>query len=246
MDSLWFRRFAPEAEGRLRLVCFPHAGGAASTYSTLSRALAPHLDVLSVQYPGRQDRRTEPLVAEIEDLAARIADRLPDGPCAFFGHSMGAVVAYEVARLLPDGGPVRMFVSGRAAPSVPNSRFVHRMDDRGLIGDVRFLRGLGSSVLDDPDVLAMVLPALRADYTAIETYRWTPGPPLDVPVTALVGDEDPLVDARQARAWEQHTTGGFTLRPYPGGHFYLEDQPERVARDLLDDLAVPVAAPSPR
>ncbi|MBE1876186.1 thioesterase II family protein [Myceligenerans pegani] len=246
MDSLWFRRFAPEAEGRLRLLCFPHAGGAASTYSTLSRALAPHLDVLSVQYPGRQDRRNEPLVAEIEDLAARIADRLPDGPYAFFGHSMGAVVAYEVARLLADTGPVRMFVSGRAAPSVPNSRFVHRMDDRGLISDVRFLRGMGSSVLDDPDVLAMVLPVLRADYTAIETYRWTPGPPLEVPVTVLVGDEDPLVDARQARAWEEHTTGELTLRPYPGGHFYLEDQPQRVARDLLDDLGVTVAGPSPQ
>lgn len=245
MDSLWFRRFGPEAKGRPRLVCFPHAGGAASAFSTLARALAPHADVLSVQYPGRQDRRSEPFAADIEALATQVAERLPQEPCAFFGHSMGAVVAYEVARRLAGtpAAPVRLFVSGRAAPSVPNTRFVHLEDDEGLIRDVRDLRGLGSSRLEDPDVLAMVLPPLRADYTAIETYEWTPGPPLDVPMTVLLGDEDPLVDAAQAHAWDDHTTAGVTLRPYPGGHFYLEEQPERVARDILADLGAAAAVP---
>ncbi|GAA1853544.1 thioesterase II family protein [Myceligenerans crystallogenes] len=246
MDGLWFRRFTPEAQGRPRLICFPHAGGAASAYSTLARALGPHVEVLSVQYPGRQDRRNEPLVPDVAELATSIAGVLPEGPYAFFGHSMGAVVAYEVARRLADAGgagggvagagPVRLFASGRAAPSVPNSRFVHKLDDAGLLGDVRYLRGTGADVLDDPDVLAMVLPPLRADYTAIETYEWTPGPPLDVPVTVLIGDDDPLVDATQARAWDQHTTAGTTLRPYPGGHFYLDDQAPRLAKDILTDL----------
>jgi pyochelin biosynthesis protein PchC len=238
MDGLWFRRFAPEARGRIRLICFPHAGGAASSYSALARALSPHVDVLSIQYPGRQDRRNEPPIADLHALATRIADRLPAGPHAFFGHSMGAIVAYEVARRLGGTAPTRLFASGRAAPSVPNGRHVHLRDDRELVRDVRLLGGAGNSALDDPELLAMILPPLRADYTAIETYRWTPGPPLACPVTVLIGDEDPLVDIRDARVWHDHTHAGITLRPYPGGHFYLERQPDHVARDLLDDLGV--------
>lgn len=238
MEGLWFRRLGPDPPGRIRLICFPHAGGAAGSYGALARALSPHADVLSVQYPGRQDRRNEPPVADLHALAARIADHLPAGPHAFFGHSMGAIVAYEVARLLGDTGPGRLFASGRAAPSVPNRRYVHLRDDRELVRDVQLLGGAGNSSLDDPDLLAMVLPALRADYAAIETYRWTPGPPLACPVTVLLGAEDPLVGVREARAWRDHTTAGITLRPYPGGHFYLERQTDHVARDLLDDLGV--------
>lgn len=236
MDGLWFRRFAPEVRGRISLICFPHAGGAASAYGPLARALHPHADVLSVQYPGRQDRRNEQPATDLRELAGRIAERLPEGPYAFFGHSMGAIVAYEVARRLGDTGPARLFASGRAAPSVPNVRYVHLQDDRELVRDVRFLGGAGNDALDDPDLLGMILPPLRADYTAIETYTWTPGPPLACPVTVMLGDEDPLVDVREARIWHDHTDAGITLRPYPGGHFYLEERLPEVTRDLLDDL----------
>ncbi|GAB6898873.1 thioesterase II family protein [Kineosporia succinea] len=238
MDSLWFRRLnRATGTSAPRLLCFPHAGGAASAFASLARALGPTgdraaVEVLAVQYPGRQDRLREPFASSITRLADQVAERIPAGPLTFFGHSMGAVVAYEVARRLGGAGPQRLFASGRNAPSWPSDRAVHLSDDRELVRDVRGLGGAGVAALDDPDLVAMVLPALRSDYTAIETYTWREGSEPRCPVTVLMGDHDPLVDIAGARAWQRHSAGPLTLRVYPGGHFYLETQAAALAADL--------------
>jgi len=224
----WVRRFRPAPGAATRLLCLPHAGGAAGYYLPVSRALAPEIDVLAVQYPGRQDRMTEPLVDSVEqlaDLLVPLLDSYLDRPLRIFGHSLGASVGFEVARRLEAQGvvPEALFVSGRRAPSRDRDETVHLLDDDGLLAEIRSLAGTDAAVFDDPELVAMVLPTLRNDYRAAETYRYRPGPPLTCPVHALTGDADPRVTVEEAGAWAEHTTGEFTLTTFSGGHFYLLD-----------------------
>ncbi|AEH09984.1 MULTISPECIES: thioesterase II family protein [Protofrankia] len=249
--DLWIRRFHPVADPARRLVCFPHAGGSAPFFFPLSQELsAPAgpgrrgVDVLAVQYPGRQDRLGEPAVTSIAGLAEGIATALrpwAGEPLTFFGHSMGAVVAFEVAlRLRARGqdGPVRLIASGRRAPSRYRQRQdVHGRDDAGIVAELRQLAGTDPRLLGDEEILRMILPAIRADYTAVETYRSEPGAVLPCPVTVFTGDADPQVTLDEAQAWREHTIAGFDLRVFPGGHFYLAEDPGPVIAAIRAELA---------
>jgi surfactin synthase thioesterase subunit len=231
LDSkAWIRNFRPAPDAAVQLVCFPHAGGSASFYFPVAAALAPRVDVLAVQYPGRQDRRLEPGVEDIVTLAGYVHAALRtriDRPVALFGHSMGAVVAFEVARLLerdPGVEVVRLFASGRRAPSTHRVETVHLRDDDGLVAELRTLSGTDSRILGDEELLRMILPAIRSDYRAIETYVGTPEQTVRTPITVLVGDSDSRVTLDEARQWQVHTTGECAIRTFPGGHFYLVQQ----------------------
>ncbi|MEU1320433.1 thioesterase II family protein [Streptomyces tibetensis] len=240
MDGQWFRRFGDPEPDALRLICFPHAGGAASAYLPLSRLLRPHVEVRAVQYPGRQDRRLETPVADIGELASVVAQKLQDeetaAPYAFFGHSMGALIAYETARILEERGarpPRRLFLSARGAPGPRRSPHDVLPDDEAVLAAVRRLGGTGVSLLDDPELVAMVLPALRADYAALAAYSWTPGEPLHTPVTVLCGDADPVVSVEEAAGWRAFTRAETEVRVFPGGHFYVDQRLDDVAEVVL-------------
>ncbi|MFD0438987.1 thioesterase II family protein [Streptomyces chartreusis] len=240
MDGQWFRRFGDPEPDALRLICFPHAGGAASAYLPLSRSLRPHVEVRAVQYPGRQDRRLESPVADIGELAAIVAGKLAaddaETPFAFFGHSMGALIAYETARILQERGarpPRMLFLSARGAPGPRPSPHDVLADDEAILAAVRRLGGTGVELLDDPELAAMVLPALRADYAALAAYSWTPREPLDVPVTVLCGDADPVVAVEEAAGWRTYTRARTEVRVFPGGHFYLDQRLGDVAETVL-------------
>ncbi|GGW12583.1 oleoyl-ACP hydrolase [Streptomyces capoamus] len=238
---LWLRSFHQAAPGAPRLLFLPHAGGSASFYVPFSKALSPAVDVLSVQYPGRQDRLAEPPATSVQELARgvlRALDERDDTPLALFGHSMGAMVGHELARLLQDAGrpPAVFFVSGRRGPSVERAEDVHQGGDARLIEEVAKLDGTHEALLQDEDILRMILPALRADYRAVETYRRTPGPRLDCPLVALTGDADPRVTPEEARTWSEETDGPFELHVYPGGHFYLREQQQAVLSRIESTL----------
>ncbi|PPS69352.1 MULTISPECIES: thioesterase II family protein [Streptomyces] len=247
--SPWLRRFHAAPAGSPLLLCFPHAGGSASYFFPFSARLAAHADVLVVQYPGRQERFADRCVESLHEMADLITEELlqrlvPDRPFSIFGHSMGASLAFEVACRLRDAGfpPAALTVSGRRAPSIPAPGSVHLATDDQLIADIKLLGGTDQGMLDNPELLAAILPSVRSDYVATETYRFRGADPLRCPVTALIGDADPRVDEPQALAWRNHSTGPFRLRVYAGGHFYLVPHLDAVVAELLADLPVRAAA----
>nr|WP_321170662.1 alpha/beta fold hydrolase [Streptomyces sp. Je 1-369] len=241
----WIRRFRPRPEADVRLVCFPHAGGSASYFHPLAQSptLLPDTEVLAVQYPGRQDRRRERLLDGVPELADLITEALAafddDRPLAFFGHSMGAVLAFEVAQRLREGAggePRALFVSGRRAPSLYRRGTVHLLNDADLVGELRRAGGTDPRFLDDEELLAEIIPVVRNDYRAVELYQWTPTSPLSCPITALVGDRDPQAPVADVEAWRQHTDGPFDLNVFSGGHFYLNTHQRGVADVITEGL----------
>ncbi|MDB1089998.1 alpha/beta fold hydrolase [Streptomyces sp. ACA25] len=246
-NDLWVRRFHPAPEAPVRLLCLPHAGGSSTYFFPVSQRLSPRVETLAVQYPGRQDRRNEPCVESVHELADLLADVVEpwqDKPLALFGHSMGASVAFELAlRLEARGtGPAALFVSGRRAPLAHRDERIHQRDDDGLIAEIKRLNGTESSMLEDDEILRMVLPAIRADYKAAETYRYRPGPPLSVPVCALTGEADPKATTDEVRRWAEHTEGRFDMIVYPGGHFYLNTHAPAVIEEIASRLVPSTAA----
>jgi surfactin synthase thioesterase subunit len=236
--DLWCRRYRPARYAPARLVCLPHAGGSAPFFLPVSVALTPGIDVVAIQYPGRQDRRNEPPITDMGVLADRVCEVVraqPPLPLTFFGHSMGAVLAFEVTRRLEaDGqGPVRIFVSGRPAPSTRRDETTYQLDDDGILAEVRRLNGTAASVLGNDELMRAALPSLRADYQATETYVCSPGSTISCPVTALIGDNDPKTTREEAQLWAEHTTGPFSLKVLPGGHFFITEQADEII-GLLD------------
>ncbi|AND15924.1 thioesterase II family protein [Rathayibacter tritici] len=234
----WLRRFHDSAPAVPRLICFPHAGGSASSYFEFSRLAGAAVDVVAVQYPGRQDRHHEPPLTSIDGLADAVVSAvgpLLDRPVALFGHSMGATVAFEVARRLEATGrrPSVLFVSGRRAASLQRQSALHLESDERLVAEVASLDGTHADVLRDPSLMRYVLPSLRADYRAIEQYHYVPTVPLRCDVVALTGDADPHVDIDEARKWRRHTVGRFDLVVHPGGHFYLQARAQAVVSDVF-------------
>jgi surfactin synthase thioesterase subunit len=244
-DNLWCRRYHPARTATVRLVCLPHAGGSAPFFMPISKALSPAVDVVAVQYPGRQDRRTEQPIGDMKVLADRIFDvlrRQPPLPLTFFGHSMGALAAFEVIRRLEADGQtaVRLFASGRRAPSTYRDDNVHLRDDAGILAELRKLSGTASSLLGDDELMRAALPALRADYRAAETYECVTDITVACPITVLTGDSDPKTSQDEAKAWAQHTTSAFDMQVYPGGHFFLTDHADQIIKLLHQHFLGPV------
>ncbi|WP_309474733.1 thioesterase II family protein [Streptomyces ipomoeae] len=234
----WIRRFHPAPEVRTHVLCLPHAGGSASYFYSLSAALSPSVEVCAVQYPGHGDRINESAVNSLEALADQIVDALDllrGNRLVLFGHSMGAALAFEIARRLETQGdaPSALFVSSRRAPSRPRAERFHLLSDIELLKEVRRLNGTDFEVLADDNVLSLFLPAIRSDFTASETYSYKPGSALTCPIFTFFGDQDKDLTRDDLEAWRDQTAGDFELTSFPGGHFYIGDQVSAVAEAVL-------------
>jgi medium-chain acyl-[acyl-carrier-protein] hydrolase len=232
---------------RLRLFCFPFAGGGARAFGAWTADLPPDLqrdvELWAVNLPGREatlaDARFTDLVPLVEALRPRIVPVL-DAPFAFFGHSMGALIGFELARSLrAEGleGPVHLVVSAFRAPHLPNRHEpVQDLPDADLVRRLRKLGGTPPEVLGEPELLDLVLPLLRADLRLCETYVYRNGEPLDCSLTAFCGASDPEVNRDELNGWRSHVRGPFELHVFPGGHFFLQTGQALVLRILARDL----------
>lgn len=236
-----------------RLVCFPHAGGSETAFRTWQGLLPDTIEVVAARYPGRPGRSGEASPASFRHLVARMVDdvvHLRDRPLALFGHSMGATVAYEAAVVLEQrfGIPIQhVFVSGRAAPDRVQPSQLHTARDEVLIAAVRLLDDRHGALLDEPELRELFLPVLRADLRLVERHHGTPtSEAVTAPITAFAGVDDPACGPADAREWRRFTRGRFTLRTFPGGHFYFEDHSAEVMTAIAEALTNPGGLPTPR
>lgn len=217
------------------LLAFPHAGGSASFFRTWGGCLPETVELTAVQYPGRLDRRREPCVDDVHELADGVITALraggwpPDRRVALLGHSMGAVVAFETAVRLEALGvrPVATFLSSHPAPTRPLRNGLTEFSDQALIGELRRMGVTPTDLMDRPAVREAVLAGLRSDYRAVARYQPSPVR-LATPVVALVGDDDPDVSPEDMQDWTKLTAGPVTLHVFPGDHFYLMAQRDAV------------------
>jgi surfactin synthase thioesterase subunit len=214
----------------MRLFVFPHAGGAAEQFSRWTRLIAPDIELSFVQYPGRSSRYREPAIDSMEPMVCRLAEALQplfDRSYAFFGHSMGALIAYELARRIEGRhrGLARVFLSGCAAPQrmQPFVR-VGAMNDEQLIEFLAEMGGTPTGVLEHPELLALLIPFMRSDFQLFETYEFRPGPPLNTPLSLCFGYSDPETEPGDAARWCQLTTAGCETRWFEGNHFFLHQE----------------------
>ncbi|HEY7389820.1 MAG TPA: alpha/beta fold hydrolase [Bryobacteraceae bacterium] len=222
-----------------RLFCFPYAG-AASAYRSWHKEMPRAIQVCAVQLPGRGSRFAEPNFTCLRPLVEALAENLSplaDVPFAFFGHSLGALIAFELAREMRRHArrPFHLFVSGLRAPQMPPDPCrLHKLPEAEFMHALTGLNGIPDQLIAEPEFLKLMLPALRADFEILETYEYAAEPPLDCRISAYTGRSDPRSPAQDLIFWERHTCAGFSSRVFPGDHFYIET----AQRALLSAISV--------
>lgn len=228
-SSRWFASPSPDAGGT-RLICLPYAGGGTAIFRDWPAAL-PGIAVCPARLPGREARFVDPAFTRIEPLVDALADALApwtDRAYALFGHSMGAIVAFELARRMRDRGlpaPRRLFAAGRQAPHIPEPEpMCHELPDAALATELRSRYG-STTAFEHPELVELMLPTLRADCAICETYRHVDGEPLNCPIHVFGGTDDATVSADDLDAWRAHTSGPFTSERIDGDHFFIDTNP---------------------
>ncbi len=230
---------SPSPSPRARLFCFPYAGGSSSIYSRWHTGLSEGTEVYAVELPGRGWRSSEPCAKDMDSLVERLCsafESMLDLPFFFFGHSMGALLAFSCARALRRRHlrlPEHLFVSARVPPERPNpDRSALTMTDQELIEMIRRRGGTPPEVLAEPDLMARLLPSIRADFVLLDSYRYVPDAPLGCPITGFTGTRDTYATKLDLGEWALHTTGPFSLLEFEGGHFFINSGRDRVVRSV--------------
>lgn len=233
----------PGATTQLRLFCFPFAGGGASAFREWPAAMPAGVELCPIQLPGRESRWNEPSFSQLSSLVETLAQVLhPLLTCsfAFFGHSMGAAIAFELARQLrreTGESPAHLFVSGAHAPQRPDrDPPIHGLPNSAFLAELKRLNGISDEVFENQELMQVLLPAFRADITLCETYVYTPDEPLDCPISAYLGEQDRKVALEDLLGWSVHTRRIFRFSLFPGDHFFLVAHRQSLLRVLSAEL----------
>lgn len=241
----------PNPDSRVRLFCFPYSGAGASIFFSWPKIFLPlhQVELGLIQYPGRENRLSEPCITSLSSLveAAKenICDYL-DKPFAFYGHSLGALVSFELARSLRENFnliPFHLFLSSHPAPQIEQHEIpIHNLPENEFSEKIKSLSGMQKEVLESAELMQILLPILRADFEICEKYIYEPQPPLNCPISVFGGFQDLNSPPEQLKAWEKQTTSTFSLRMFPGNHFFLNESRllliETIARELMNDISV--------
>lgn len=240
LDTPWLVISQPQPAARLRLFCFPYAGGGAIIYRQWPASLPTDVEVCAVQPPGRETRFRETALTSVSSLVSEVVAALPlflDRPFAFYGHSLGALVAFETAHELRQRGlpvPEHLFLASRRAPQLPDPRPpIHALPQADFVQQVQQrYGGIPEAIRSDAELMALFLPLLRADFTALETYRCDGVAQLDCPITVFGGSNDITLSPADLAGWQRYTQGSFAMKMFPGDHFFLHSRSL-----LLEELA---------
>ena len=239
----WTAGHEPNPQARLRLFCFPYAGGSALMFRIWSNALPADVEACPIQLPGRSTRLMERPFTDLSSLIQVLAQALSsllDKPFAIFGHSLGALMGFELARQLRRQygvSPARLFISAGCAPQIPRRGSpIHTLPAKEFLAEVRRLNGIPKEVLEHDELMEIVIPLLRADFALYEAYVYSAEPPLNCPISAFGGLQDRKVTHRDLEAWRDQTTGAFSLRMLPGDHFFLNTTQPLLLQMLSQEL----------
>jgi surfactin synthase thioesterase subunit len=248
VEGRWFRR--PQGRSSsMRLFCFPYAGGSARMFREWHDWFQPGIEVVAVELPGRGAHSQSPLIDRMDVMIQRLLPAITpllDRPFALFGHSMGAVIAFELCRALQATGrrvPLHLFASGMHPPHVKGQYRIHNLPDRQLVEALRALNGTPEEVIGDSSLVQFFLPLLRADLRLVETYRYTPGARLEHPITVFSGVGDFTTPTEQQHDWQRHTRSRCTVRFLEGNHFFIQEHAHLVAASILRSLG-PISWPA--
>jgi medium-chain acyl-[acyl-carrier-protein] hydrolase len=246
----WLPFCKQDMHRKVRLFCLPYAGGAASIFRDWSAILGTEIEVCPIELPGRGTRFREKPVSDLLSLAHAVCDSiLPhlDRPFVLFGHSMGALLGFEILRNLQGRfglKPLLFFAAGRNAAHIPENKISYDLPEAALMQRLQELNGTPSGVMEHPEFKLLIMPTLRADFAISETYAYTEGPPLECPVIALGGVSDPETTVEGLDAWRQHTDSSFKLRIFPGEHFFLNSSKELMLQTMIEETNLVLAQSS--
>jgi medium-chain acyl-[acyl-carrier-protein] hydrolase len=239
----WFTCPRPSPQASLRLFCFPYAGGSALIYRNWPDVLPKNIEVCLLHLPGRGNRLGEKPFSELLPLVEAIAEAIVpylDKPFAFFGHSMGALIGFELARYLRRQNkplPSHLFISGRTAPQVPdNDPATYDLPHEEFVRELQRLNGTPKEVLEHPELMHLIVPLLRADFSVCQTYSHAAEPAFNFPITVFGGLQDYEVPREHLEPWSEHTLQNFKLRMIPGDHFFLNSSQPLLLQALSQEL----------
>jgi medium-chain acyl-[acyl-carrier-protein] hydrolase len=242
--SPWFVCPRAVSNAGTRLFLFPYAGGGPAVFGKWPAELSSNMEAWIAHYPGRGSRHNESPIKELDNLAGKLSQAIQpllDKPFAFFGHSMGGLVAFELARHLRKNGlpqPITLFVSGCGAPHLPDPHpAIHTLPDAEFLNALRQFKGIPSELLQLPDAVELLLPTLRADFEAVESYIYNSNEsPLDCPIIAFGGLDDRRVSQNRLESWAVQTNSGFKSIYFSGDHFFIDTAKDKIVRSIAAEM----------
>lgn len=243
VTSSWLTCAQPNPQAKMRLFCFPYAGGSAQLYHKWAARLPATVEVCPIQLPGRGNRMKDAPFTQLMPMVKAVSTAiLPylQKPFCFFGYSMGAMIGFELTRLLKaEYGlqPLHLFVAGRTAPQIANTKpHTYHLPDGEFLDSLKDLNGTPRELLANAELMQLMIPLLRADFEVCQTYSYVPGPRLDCPMTVYGGTQDEHVSLEDYEAWKEQTTGPFKLTMFDGDHFFIHSHQHQLLETLADEL----------